>query len=315
MTGAILLALAPVFFVLLLGYGAGRYRVVENHHVEGLNALVMSFALPASLFVATACAPRREMLEQAPLFVIFGGMMLAVFAAWYAYARVYASASKADASLQALTIAFPNLAGVGLPIAASVVGPGGTVPLAVALAAGSIIISPLSLIVVEMSTGKPDAAVSPAKRIFGALRRAVTKPIVLAPALGILFSLAGLKLDPVVKACLVLIGQAAPGVALFLTGIVLSSQPFRLDWNVVGATGLANIVRPLLTAAIVFALPVPMDVAKIAILLAAVPSGFFGILFAVNYRLDSARAGSMVTASTIFSIVTMAVAIGVLYPR
>ena len=52
-----------------------------------------------------------------------------------------------------------------------------------------------------------------------------------------------------------------------------------------------------------------------AILLAAVPSGFFGILFAVNYRLDSATAGSMVTASTVFSIVTMAIAIAVLFPH
>ena len=56
-------------------------------------------------------------------------------------------------------------------------------------------------------------------------------------------------------------------------------------------------------------------VRKVAILLAAVPSGFFGILLAVNYRLDSATAGSMVTASTVLSIVTMAIAIAVLFPH
>ena len=49
----------------------------------------------------------------------------------------YLQESKADASLQALTIAFPNLAGVGLPIMSAVVGPSGTVPVAVALASGS----------------------------------------------------------------------------------------------------------------------------------------------------------------------------------
>lgn len=54
---------------------------------------------------------------------------------------------------------------------------------------------------------------------------------------------------------------------------------------------------------------------KIAILLAAAPSGFFGILFAVNYGRDPAAAGSMVTASTVFSIVTMAVAIALLFPQ
>ena len=61
-------------------------------------------------------------------------------------------------------------------------------------------------------------------------------------------------------------------------------------------------------------LPISADVAKVAILLMAVPSGFFGILFAVNYRLDSAAAGSMVTASTVLSIVTMAIAIAFLFP-
>jgi malonate transporter len=104
-------------------------------------------------------------------------------------------------------------------------------------------------------------------------------------------------------------------VALFLTGLILSAQSFRLDWKVVSATWLADIVRPLLTAAVVFVLPVSTDVAKVAILLAAVPSGFFGILFAVNYRLDSETAGSMVLASTVFSIVTLAIAIAVLYPQ
>jgi malonate transporter and related proteins len=51
---AILLALAPIFFVLALGYCAGRLRLVENHNVDDFNTLVMTFALPASLFVATA---------------------------------------------------------------------------------------------------------------------------------------------------------------------------------------------------------------------------------------------------------------------
>ncbi len=147
-----------------------------------------------------------------------------------------------------------------------------------------------------------------------AVRRALTKPVVVAPALGIMLSLSDLRLDAVTEACLMLIGHAAAGVALFLTGLVLSAQSFRLDWKVVTATGVTDIIRPLLTAAVVSILPVSADIAKTAVLLGALPSGFFGILFAVNYRLDSATAGSMVTASTGFSIVTMAIAIAVLYP-
>jgi malonate transporter len=312
----ILLALAPIFFVILVGYGAGRLRIAENHHVDGLNALVMSVALPASLFVATASAPRSEMLEQAPLFLILGLVMLLVHLAWYFFVRASSDVSKADAALQALTVSFPNLAGVGLPVAAAVIGPGGTVPVAVALAAGSIIVSPLSLIFVELYAGKPKEEMPAGSEIQvrRALLRSVSKPVILAPAAGVLYSLAGLELAPVAKASLMLVGVAAPGVALFLTGLILSSQPVRLNWKVVAATGLADIGRPILAAAVVFALPISTETAKIAILISAVPSGFFGILFAVNYRLDYAAIGSMVIASTLFSIVTLATVIALLFP-
>jgi len=315
MSNAILLALTPIFFVLLLGYGAGRYRIVDNQKVDSLNALVMEFALPASLFAATASASRSEMISQAPLFIILGVVMLGVFFVWYYGSKVILKESSANASLQALTLAFPNLAGVGLPIMSAVVGPSGTVPLAIALASGSILVSPLSLIIVEMNLGpKTDGAEAPTTRILRSIRHALTKPVVLAPALGILVSLSGLKTGAVIDACLLLIGHAAPGVALFLTGLILSSQAFSLDWRIVGATAIADIVRPLLAATVVFSLPIPDETARIAVLLAAVPSGFFGILFAVNYRLNSGAAGSMVTASTVFSIITMAVAIALLFP-
>lgn len=314
-SNVIVMALAPVFFVLLLGYAAGKFNIVDNHHVDGFNALVMNFALPASLFAATASAPRSEMIEQAPLFLVFGLTMLILYLAWFWGVRALLGASRSDASLQALTIGFPNLAGVGLPIVASVLGPTGTVPVAVALASGSILISPLTLIIVEMSTSKAHGDEISVRHVLTAVRRALTKPIVMAPALGILLSLSGMKLDALADACLSLIGNAAAGVALFLTGLILSAQSFRLDWKVVAATAASDIIRPLLAVAIVYFFPISSEAARTAILLAAVPSGFFGIFFAVNYRLDSATVGSMVIASTVFSIITMATAIAVLFPH
>lgn len=59
---------------------------------------------------------------------------------------------------------------------------------------------------------------------------------------------------------------------------------------------------------------VPPNIGKVSILLSALPSGFFGILFGVAYKVAIAEAGSMVIASTLFSIATLAVAISVLYP-
>lgn len=311
----ILMALAPIFFVLALGYVAGRSGTVDNRNVGGFNAFVMNFALPASLFAATASATRSEMLAQAPLFAIAGAVMLLLFLIWCLTARAIWKATAADASLQALTIAFPNLAGVGLPIAAATLGPAGTIPVAVALSAGSILVTPIALIVVDLAEDSPSGARDRVKRTINALRRAACKPVVASPILGILFCAVGVKPSPVVEACLVLVGQAAAGVALFLTGLILSAQPLHMDQKIIGATAMADIVRPLLTAAVVFVLPLDGDMARAAVLLASVPSGFFGILFAVQGGCDSTALGSMVLTSTVVSAATMSIAICVLFPH
>jgi len=255
MSNAILMALVPVFFVLLLGYAAGKFHIVDNLHVDALNALVMDFALPASLFAATASASRREMIEQVPLFLVLGVTMLLLYLAWYFTARGVSKVSRSEASLQALTIGFPNLAGVGLPIMTSVVGSAGTVPVAVALAAGSILISPLTLIMAEMGAAKARGEQMAGRQVLTAIRRAITKPVVLAPALGILFSLSDVSLDALAHASLALIGSSAAGVALFLTGAILSAQSFRLDWKIVAATVASDIVRPLLAVAVIRLIP------------------------------------------------------------
>jgi malonate transporter len=313
MIHVILLALTPIFFVLGLGFVAGRQGAVDNQNVKSLNALVMEFALPASLFAATASAPRSELVAQGPLFFVLSVVMLVAYAAWYVLQRRGFGATPAEASLQALTVAFPNLAGVGLPLAAALLGPTQTVPIAVAVAAGSILVSPITLLVMELSKSDGGDRRGLGQKIAGAVWRALTKPVVLGPALGIAFCLSGLTLGPVAHASLLLIGQVAAGGALFLTGLVLSHQSFEVDWKVVGATILADLLRPALAFGLVTALALPRPTAGLAILLAAVPSGFFGILFGQTYGKPSIASGSMVIASTVVSIVTLAVTIAIFF--
>jgi malonate transporter len=315
MLHVIFMALAPIFFVMALGYVAGRMRTIDNHHVCEINALVMDFALPASLFVATASTQRSEMMAQGPLFAILSAVMLVPYLFWYVFERQVSRTPVGTAALLALTVGLPNFAAAGLPIVSAILGSKGAVPVAIAIAAGSILPTPITVLLLELNDGKRQADTeTSAARIVLALWRALTKPVVLVPVLGILLSLAGLRLDNVTRASLQLIGQAAGGVALFLTGLILSAQSFRLDWKIGAATGTANLIQPLLTAAIVYFLPIPSETVRISVLLAALPSGFFGILLAVNYRVDSAEAGSMVIASTVFSIATLAITIGILFP-
>jgi predicted permease len=50
--------LLPVLFVMALGFFAGRMKQFDKDQVQGLNALVITFALPASLFVGIVTTPQ-----------------------------------------------------------------------------------------------------------------------------------------------------------------------------------------------------------------------------------------------------------------
>ncbi len=154
-----------------------------------------------------------------------------------------------------------------------------------------------------------------AARLLGALRSALLKPVVLAPLLArIIVSLSGLGLNSVIEASLALIGQATAGVALFLTGLILSAQSFRLDWKVLAATAVGDIVRPLLMAGLAFVSPDSVRRRQGGHPARRRAVGLLRYLFAVSYRRDFATIGSMVIASTIFGILTMAVTIYLLFP-
>src|SRR5260370_19473733 len=62
-------ALLPVFFVLALGYFAGKRNDFDADQAAGLSKLALTFALPASLFVGMTDIREELLLEQGPLVV------------------------------------------------------------------------------------------------------------------------------------------------------------------------------------------------------------------------------------------------------
>jgi malonate transporter and related proteins len=301
MTNAILASLAPVFLVMALGYLAGRTKEFDNRNIDSLNALVMDFALPAALFTAMAQAPRQAMIDQARLALVLLVAMLAAFALTYLLQiRLFRSEPK-ERALIALTASGPNVGSAGLPIVAALFSKSASISVAVAVALAAIVLTPLTLLLLE---GADHTKRKPLAIIKGAL----LKPIVIAPVLGCLASFSGLPLPPLLDATLTLVGQGASGTALFLTGLVLSAQPIRFTMNVRLVATIKNILQPMLT--MLLALPMLDAVeARVAVMLMAIPSGAFGVLFAIRYNVPSVQIGTILIASTVGSAVTLTVAI------
>jgi malonate transporter len=300
----ILNALVPVFFGLALGYLAGWTRDVNNTHVAELNALVMDFAVPTAIFVTIAQASRAMLLRQLPLAAILSGSMLLIYAITYVAVRRVYRVPPAEASVQALTTSLPNYASAGLPLIAALLGASNVVSVAVAIACGAIIVSPLTLVVLEATSQKPGE-----RHIFTVLARSFRKPIVLAPVLAVLFVLSGVGLPDLAAKSLTLMGQVSGGTALFLTGLILSAQKLRLGPSASIQTLAANVAHPLLAAGLAWLFAVSPLTAREAIVLSALPCGFFGILFGLRFGMSSEVVGTTLITSTVLSAATLAIAI------
>jgi len=303
MADEIATALLPVFFVLALGYGAGKRRIVDNTNVGTLNTLVMSIALPIALFTSLAAGRREAVLARWPFAVIFLIVMALVYTLTYVVQRRVHGMTPSEAALQALTVAFPNIAAVGLPLVGAVLGPDAMLSVAAALGIGAITLTPLTIVILERGRG---GAVGPA------IGKSLLKPVVLGPVLGLAWSLIGIPLPDLLRTTLSAIGSVTGGVALFLTGLVLSAQAIEFSRNAFVSTFVASVVRPALAYPFVLLFGLSGTLAQETVLLLAVPPGFFGVLLGIGYHVRPAVVGSTLLFSTLASVVTLSVVIALL---
>jgi malonate transporter len=97
-------ALLPVFFVLALGYGAGRRKFIDSRNVSTLNQLVMVFAIPASLFVSISTKQRSAITSPGTYIagIVIATLLVAAVILWRQL-KVF-RLDKGSAAVQALTV-------------------------------------------------------------------------------------------------------------------------------------------------------------------------------------------------------------------
>jgi malonate transporter len=280
-------ALVPIFAGLLLGYIAGLRKIVDNRNVKSLITFVMSFALSCSLFVTIARTPHRLLWSQSKIAIALAVVYFVIFA------------------LTHFALGFPNAAAVGLPLLLSAYGDDAVVSVAVAIAIGSITISPITLAILESSTveGK---ALSPMTRISTSAWKAIKKPVVWAPVLGVLAAAIDFHMPTYMERSLAVLGSATTGTALFLTGLVVSAQRFTLNWGVGWSVFAKNLLQPALGLLIARSLSLPLEATRSVVLISAIPCGFFGIVFGKGFDASPDVASSSLIASYVIGIFTLA---------
>lgn len=304
MISALANSLVPIFAGLLLGYVAGLRKKVDNKDVKSLITFVMSFALPCSLFLTIARTPQSLLIGQSKVAVVITIVYAVVFVVTFFAALRLHQDSATDSAVLALTLGFPNATAVGLPLLLAVYGAQSVVSVAVAITIGSITISPITLAILESETPQ-GKALSSATRFRISFWKAVKKPVVWAPILGVVAVAIGFDIPAYLDKSLAILGSATAGTALFLTGLVVSAQHFSFNWSVGWSVFAKNFIQPALCLAATRLVGLPVEQARYVVLISAVPCGFFGIVFGKGFNATPEVASSSLITSYVIGIFTL----------
>ncbi|MFL6545187.1 MAG: AEC family transporter [Candidatus Udaeobacter sp.] len=311
MTLTALTVLLPVFFVLGLGYFAGRAKKFDADQVAGLNELVLDYAFPAMMFVATVKTPRQLLLSEGSyalaLLIAFVGLFLAVVLV----STLLLRHSLGEATLQANLASFPSVGFFGPPIFQGLFGPSSLVSIAFASTLSAVTMIPLTLVLLEIhhqrTTRGEGQRVS--SLIVQSLANTLKKPMVWAPLIGVALVLAGARVPPLIDNMLMLIGSSTSGASIFLAGLIIAAYEIRLNGEVIGNALVKMVAQPLLMVLLVAALKVGSPLAGEGIVICAIPTAVFAPLLAPRYRIYEVESSSTLMATALLMIVTLPIAI------
>jgi malonate transporter len=295
-------ALLPVFFVLALGYVAGKQNAFDTDQAAGLSKLALGFALPASLFVSMTDIKKDLLLQQGTLVLALILAHVGLFVVSWLLLRRIKSLPGAASIICALLLSTSASPVFGIAVLEPLLGEtsAGTVGL-VALAIN--LVMPMAIIFLEIQSAGSNAPRS--EQIRSGLKSGLKSPLLWAPVLGILAVLAGLTIPKDVASALEMIGSATSGVAVFTVGLTLAARAFHLSRTVLlGTLGRITIQTSVLYA-LLHLLHVQGPFAREALVCCSFPLATAVVLFAAKYKAMEAESASMLLLSTLSLVVTV----------
>ena len=300
MTSLLLNALVPVWFVILIGYVAGRYRLIPHEAIRSFSTVVIDFALPCTLFVGVFDF-RPAQFENVAYIVTLATTFVVPFVAGVAIAVRYFRQRLPEASLFACNCGFPDMAFFGLPVIIVVVGPKGLLPVIVGNILTSILIIPPVMAMLHHSGAKEDPGFSIGEVVVRTFRR----PIVWAPIVAFVLALAGFQIPALATASLKLIGGITGGLALLTLGLMLSELTPRFDKEAAIISVLKNFVAPAIVVVAAKLLHLPRDLAVGAVIIAACPSATIAAMLSSQFAVARDKVPGQILASNLVAFASM----------
>ena len=290
----------PIFVIMFLGYWAGKEGVFKTEDSKVLNKFVLTYALPAALFVSIVKADSAMLFDDLKLtlvsLVVITGMFLWSYYSCYKFFRH----TKSEAAVCALISGSPTIGFLGFAVLEPIYGATATTGLVVAIV--SIVVNAIN-IPIGLALMNNGGSVKQAKKgnpVIDALK----EPVCWAPILAVILVLLDIKFPAILDPNFELIAKANSGVAVFAAGLTLSGMKFQLDKEVIYNTVLKLVLMPAALLIVGMLFHMEADKLQMMVLAGALPPAFSGIIIGNQNQLYE-RTG---TSSLAFSILLFVVA-------
>ncbi|MCP4788882.1 MAG: AEC family transporter [Gammaproteobacteria bacterium] len=290
---------APIFVVVVCGYGLRRFGILDDHFISVGSRLVFNFTLPILLFVSIATKP----ITYGPTFksaLVGVAVTLLMWALLEALARVYVQ-PRQDRAVVVMTGFRSNLGIVGLAYCFNAYGEAGVASVAMYLALVTTLFNILS--VLTLSRKYADAT-----SINNILKSIVRNPLIVAIFVAIVWSILSLPVPSVVLATGNYFATMTLPLALLCAGGSLSLRAFKQNMNKIWlATSGKLILTPLLTAIVGYLVGLRGMQLELIVLMSCAPSAAAGYAMVRAMGGNDKLAASIIATTTLLSFASTAV--------
>ena len=297
---ALLEIVLPVFFLVGAGYAAMATRLLPDAAIDPLIGFAVRVAIPCLLFLAMLRVDLGRAVDWRAVAAFFGAITVAFLAAM-ALSRLVWRRRPGEAVAVGFSAFFGNVVMLGIPIAERAYG--GAVSAAVfgLIAFHGTYNYFLGFVAMELIRQDGQSALAGLRR---ALVTTFTNPLMVGLCRGIAFNLVGVALPGVLLDGMDLLAAAGLPVALFSLGGVLTRYRLRDE---IGEALMVSAVSLLALPALAWALAagvfaLPPEFVRAAVIMAAMPPGLNGYIFASLYDRAVGTAANAVLLGTTLSV-------------
>lgn len=299
----VLSVIAPVFLLVALGYVAVRVGFYPRGGISGLIAFVNNFATPCLLFRAMYEVDFASTFQATTLvpfyFAAFSAGAIGVVASRALFRR-----RPGEAVVTGFSAYFANTVLVGIPIIERAYGQAALTTAFVIISVHAAILFTSGIIAMEIARRDGAGFAATLSRV---LKSIVTNPLLWGVFLGLVGNLSGYPMPSVIDDTTALIALAIVPAALFGLGGALTEYRIAENWlEAVMVAVIKLCVQPAIVwVLMVPVLAVPHDIARVVVLLAAMPSGINTYVFATYYNRGTGMAANSVLITTVAGFVTI----------